>query len=107
MEPSRGSQRLAQIVATSTQEAVAQTIGVSQQTISDWLRGKMKPRGKNMLRLSERLKIEPAQWFEKPQPEPPPTPRTRKPTRARPAAKGPGPVKATTKRRAPKAQAVA
>lgn len=105
MEPSRGSQRLAQIVATSTQDAVAKTIGVSQQTVSDWLRGKMKPRGENMLRLSVRLKIEPVLWFEKPQPEPPPTLRTKKgpsqaakPSRRKPArsrsAKSPGPKKA-------------
>ncbi|MFO0607293.1 MAG: hypothetical protein U0324_29285 [Polyangiales bacterium] len=57
--------------------------------------------------IAKRIRTRVAGRLSAPTPEPPPTPRTRKPTRARPAAKGPGPVKATTKRRAPKAQAVA
>lgn len=114
MNPSRGSQRLAQIVAESTQGAVAKAIGVSQQTVSDWLRGNMKPRGRNMLRLKDVFGIEPPEWFEGPLPAPapqppapttPPTPtRTRKPRASKRTL--PGPVKARTPKRAPHARAV-
>ena len=104
MEPSRGSQRLSEIIAKSSQEQVAQAVGVSQQTVSDWKRGQMKPRGKNMVALNATYGIEPPEWFEKPI-DAPSTPRTsrakkppakssrRKPARSR-SAKAPGPKKA-------------
>lgn len=61
-----GSRLLAQALASAqlTQADAAQRLGVTQQTVSDWIAGGSVPRGQNLLRLREAFGISLESWFE-------------------------------------------
>lgn len=61
----KGAEALATAVEGSTQARVAAQLGVTQQTVSDWVRGTKTPKGENLLALEAKFGIAPKAWFEK------------------------------------------
>ena len=62
METSKGLEALRVVDARETQEEVARAVGVTQQSVSSWVRGSKTPRGLHMVALQRVYGIAIESW---------------------------------------------